>query len=249
MMTTPQTTPAIFRFEDRDVRIIDQEGNAWFVLKDVLSAMGSSTRPSIAKTSIDQGLGDGVYDEYPITDSLGRQQTTTIVSEAAVTFLVSRSNTENGRKLNRWIHGEVLPQIRKTGGYQLPNFNNPVEAARAWADAKEAEQQALAQLESAKPAVAFVEKYVTTTGNKGFRAVAKLLGVKERVFRYFLIREKIQYKLGGEWLPYAQHINLNRFVVKTGATENYTYNQALFTPKGVEWIADKWNRCKHRYGY
>ncbi|MCK7581060.1 MAG: hypothetical protein MZV65_39650 [Chromatiales bacterium] len=37
-----------------------------------------------------------------------------------MTFLVSRSNTETGRKLNRFIHTEVLPQIRKTGQYLVP---------------------------------------------------------------------------------------------------------------------------------
>ncbi len=61
----------------------------------------------------------------------------------------------------------------------LPDFNNPVEAARAWADAKESEQKALADLQQAKPAVEFVEKYVECSGNKGFREVCKLLKVKE----------------------------------------------------------------------
>ena len=47
-------------------------------------------------------------------------QQTIIVSEPAATYLMARSNTEQGRKLNRFIHVEVLPQIRKTGQYATP---------------------------------------------------------------------------------------------------------------------------------
>lgn len=221
--------------------------------KEISDLLGS--RHDKVKQSIERLASRGVIELPPLREVVNKQALSANNKAKVYIFegeggkrdsyvVVAQLSPEfTARLVDRWqeLENQHYPQ--------LPNFNDPVAAARAWADAKEAEQQALAQLESAKPAVAFVEKYVTTTGNKGFRAVAKLLGVKENVFRNFLSREKIQYKLGGEWFPYAQHINLNRFVVKTGATENYTYNQALFTPKGVEWIADKWNKCKHRYGY
>lgn len=54
-----------------------------------------------------------------IRDALGRMQPTFICAEPAVTFLVSRSNTEDGRRLNRFIHTEVLPALRKTGKYAI----------------------------------------------------------------------------------------------------------------------------------
>lgn len=112
-----------FAFEDKQVRTLtdERDGSAWFVLKDVLSAMGSKTRPADAKTSIEEVFGGEVANDYPIIDSLGRTQTATIINEPAVTFLVSRSNTESGKKLNRWIHGEVIPSIRKTGSYSTPS--------------------------------------------------------------------------------------------------------------------------------
>ena len=108
-----------FTFESSDVRVVtDQMGEPWFVLRDVLQAMDrKGVRTNEAKSSIDEGLGDGYVKTVPILDSMGRTQQATIISEPAVTFLVSRSNTETGRKLNRWIHAEVLPSIRKTGGY------------------------------------------------------------------------------------------------------------------------------------
>lgn len=107
-----------YTFDSSALRIIlDEEGDHWFVLRDVLEALGSSTRPAEAKASVINGLGDGVVNDYPIPDALGRLQATTVIAESAVTFLVARSNTETGRRLNRFIHIEVLPQIRRTGRY------------------------------------------------------------------------------------------------------------------------------------
>lgn len=126
----------------------------------------------------------------------------------------------------------------------LPDFSNPVIAARAWADAKESEQQALAQLEASKPAVEFVERYVSADSgnNKGFRQVAKLLKANERELRAFLADHKIMYRLSGEWMPYQNHIDAGRFVVKTGVAENeHAFNTAKFTPKGINWLASLWN--------
>lgn len=102
-----------------EIRTICNElGDPWFVLRDLLSAMESKTTVTAAKSSIEQGLGDGLVFEIALRDSRGVVQNITIVAEAAATYLVSRSNTAFGMKLNRFIHLEVLPKIRKTGEYR-----------------------------------------------------------------------------------------------------------------------------------
>ena len=107
--------------------------------------------------------------------------------------------------------------------------------------ALESEQQKLVlqqQLEIQAPKVAFVDKYVAGNGNKTFRQVAKLLQVKENTFRSFLVENKIMYLLNGEWTAYQNHVDAKRFHVKTGVSEfGHAFNHALFTPKGIEWIA------------
>lgn len=114
---------SVFKFEEsKDVRTLtdERDGSAWFVLKDVLQAMDrKGTRSNEAKASIDDGLGDGYVKTVPL-QTAGGKQNTIIINEPAVTFLVSRSNTEAGKKLNRWIHAEVIPSIRKTGSYSVP---------------------------------------------------------------------------------------------------------------------------------
>lgn len=107
------------------VVIVDQNGDHWFVLRDLLDAMDSSTTTTAATESIKQWLGDGFVADIPILDSLGRRQTATAVAESGATFLLSRSNTEHGRALNRHVHVDVLPSIRKTGSYQMPKQPAP----------------------------------------------------------------------------------------------------------------------------
>jgi phage antirepressor YoqD-like protein len=91
----------------------------------------------------------------------------------------------------------------------------------------------------AAPKVEFVDRYVDSTGLKGFRQVAKLLNIKEPEFREFLDRREIMYRLGGEWTAKQPHIDAKRFEVKAGSSElnGHAFNSCKFTPKGVTWIA------------
>ena len=99
-----------------------------------------------------------------------------------------------------------------------------------------------AELEAARPAVQFVERYVQSTGNLGFRQLCKLLKAKENDFRAFLQDQRIMYRLGGDWVPYASHIDSGRFHVTTGTGDNdHNFTSAKFTPKGVEWVAKLWS--------
>lgn len=98
------------------------------------------------------------------------------------------------------------------------------------------------QLALAAPKIEFVDRYVESSGLKGFREVAKLLGANEGRFREFLEGEKIMYRLGGKLTAYQQHINSGRFSVKTGTSQHsgHSFVETRFTPKGVEWIAGLW---------
>ena len=103
------------------------------------------------------------------------------------------------------------------------------------------------QVQLQAPKVAFVDKYVESTGNKTFREVAKLLQIKEPAFRAFLQSQKIMYKLNGAWMAYSQHVDAKRFHVKTGVSDSgHAFSQVLFTPKGVEWVAGEWAKFNLR---
>lgn len=146
------------------------------------------------------------------------------------------------RIIDRWqeLEASAAPTVPKT----------LAQALRLAADQAEVmEQQAMA-LAAAAPKVDFHDRYTVSTGDKGFREVAKLLRVKENVFREFLRSHGVMYKLGREWVPYAQHLDAGRFSVKTGTAEHeessHAFNQTKFTPKGIAWIAGEW--AKHQIG-
>ena len=139
--------------------------------------------------------------------------------------------------VDRWqeLESQQKPKLPQTYAEAL------LEAGRL---ALENEKQA-EQLRLAAPKVEFVEKYIdSSTGSLGFRKVAKLLKVNEKAFREFLNKEKIMYKLSGDWVPYQNHIDAGRFEVKAGLAEHeessHAFTQSKFTAKGVEWVAGEY---------
>jgi phage antirepressor YoqD-like protein len=175
-------------------------------------------------------------------DSMNRQQTEyDLDRELTETLLTGYSAPLRRKVIARWRELETAATVPA-----LPDFTNPAIAARAWADQVEAKQIALAQLEAAKPSIEFVGRYVESTGSKGFRQVCKLLAANESDFREFLLDKKIMYRLGGEWMPYADHLDAGRFEVKAGTSEvsNHAFNQAKFTTKGVSWVAGEWAKYR-----
>jgi prophage antirepressor-like protein len=108
-----------FAFDSAQIRVIYQDGEPWFVLSDILNALQTSATRAEWKGAVIEYFGDGGVISHPILDSLGREQNVLLISEAAMTFVISRSRTEVGKKFTRWIHSEVIPSIRKTGKYEL----------------------------------------------------------------------------------------------------------------------------------
>ena len=159
-------------------------------------------------------------------DAQNRQQTEYLLDEELTMTLVTGYNIVlRNRVIKRWKELE----------------NRELSKMEILQMALESEQQKLVlqqQLEIQAPKVAFVDKYVAGNGNKTFRQVAKLLQIKEYKFREFLESNRIMYKLNGEWTAYQNHVDAKRFHVKTGVSEfGHAFNHALFTPKGIEWIA------------
>lgn len=115
-----------FAFHDRSVRTAKKDdGSIWFCLADCLAAMESKTNITQTKLAIAEALGDELLINLPVPDALGREQDTLFISESGVTFLLTRSRTAAGKSLNKFIHCEVLPSIRKTGGYSMSGSSAP----------------------------------------------------------------------------------------------------------------------------
>ena len=103
-------------YKDHPVRIVDRDGEPWFVAKDVCEALG------IAKVdSAIRSLDEDEKDAHSMS-TLGGNQEMTVVSEAGLYSLIMRSRKPEAKTFKRWVTHEVLPSIRKTGAYVAPNI-------------------------------------------------------------------------------------------------------------------------------
>ncbi len=134
---------------------------------------------------------------------------------------------------------ELIEHLKTAGQPKLPQ--TMAEALRLAADQAEEIERQQALIEQSAPKVEFVDSYVDSTGLYTFRQVCKVLGVKEREFREFLVDSKIMYRQGREWLAYSNHVTEGRFATKVGNADNgHAFTTTKFTAKGFEWIAKRW---------
>lgn len=99
-----------------EIRTVEQDGNIWFVGKDVAEALGYERPTKAVQDHIDEEDKDVV----PIQDSIGRKQNTPIINESGLYSLVLSSKLPKAKAFKRWITSEVIPSIRKTGSYSKP---------------------------------------------------------------------------------------------------------------------------------
>ncbi|EDA2592277.1 hypothetical protein A3U77_24255 [Salmonella enterica subsp. enterica serovar Urbana] len=141
-----------------------------------------------------------------------------------------------GMRESKAVRRSVLAKLKVMHGLQIPQ--TLPEALRLAADLAEQKTELENKLAIAAPKAEFVDHYVEASGSLGFREAAKLPKVKETEFRLFLLDKGIMYRLAGKMTPYAQHLDVGRFTVKTGEANNgHAFTQVKFTPKGIQWIA------------
>ena len=105
--------PVIFNNpEFGEIRIVNISGEPWFVGKDVADALGYSDTDKAIRTHVD--------DEDKLTRQIGgsgQSRAMTIINESGVYSLIFSSKLERAKEFKRWVTSEVLPSIRKNGGY------------------------------------------------------------------------------------------------------------------------------------
>lgn len=120
------------------IRTVEINGEPWFAGKDVAEALGyvKPLNAIAAHVDEDDSLKQGLI------DSMGRTQETIIINESGLYSLILGSSLDSAKKFKRWITSEVIPSIRKTGSYNLPQTY--ADALRELANkAEEAERLAL----------------------------------------------------------------------------------------------------------
>lgn len=120
-----ETSPTIsdtFRFGDSTIRIITIDGEPWFAVADVCDVLGyANSRDALAKHCRTPGVAKrdmGVVTGFKADGTPAIQQVpTTFINEGNLYRLIIKSRKPEAEKFESWVCDEVLPTIRKTGGY------------------------------------------------------------------------------------------------------------------------------------
>jgi prophage antirepressor-like protein len=103
-----------FAFQDNQVRVLMLDNNPWFVALDVCKILGiTNNRDALTR------LKEYEKGNVAIADAIGRNQDTAIISEPGLYRLILTSRKPEAEPFQDWVCQEVLPQIRKTGSYQV----------------------------------------------------------------------------------------------------------------------------------
>lgn len=98
----------VFGFEGRNVRVVEKDGNPWWVLADVCEIL-DLTNPSMVAGRIDENKRSKL--------DLGRQGEAIIINEPGLYSVIFRSDKPEAERFRDWVFTEVIPSIRKTGSY------------------------------------------------------------------------------------------------------------------------------------
>ena len=222
------------------VRVVERDGEPWFVGKDVAEALRYTNPQKAIRDHVDEE-DKGVNKSF----TPGGAQEILIINESGLYSLILSSKMHDAKKFKRWITSEVLPAIRKNGGYI--NGQEAMSDAEIMAKALVVAQNTIAQRDKRiaeltvttqilQPKADYFDELVDRNLLTNFRETAKQLGIKERVFIAFLMEHKYIYRdKRGHLMPYAEKNN-GLFEIKEASNSKTQWSgtQTLITPKGRE---------------
>ena len=204
-----QSKMQIFNFESNQVRVVEIEGEPWFVGKDVSGVLGYQRTAKAIQDHVD----DEDKDEVPFRDSIGRMQKTPIINESGLYSMIISSKLPAAKKFKRWVTSEVLPSIRKHGAYMTDQkieeiLSDPDTIIKLATDLKAERERRLAAEQRVNELTPKASYYDLVLQNKSLvtiTQIAKDYGMSGKAMNDKLHEFKVQYKQGSTWLLYSQY--------------------------------------------
>ena len=223
----------IFNNEDfGEVRTVVIEGRPWFVAKDITECLGyQNGRDALYKHVDEEDKG------VAKCDTLGGAQDLSVINESGLYSLILSSKLPEARKFKHWVTSEVLPTIRKTGGYKLPqSFSEALQLAADQAERIEALKK---RNEELIPKAEFFDAVTDSKTAISIGETAKVLdaGIGQNKLFAFLRDNNI---LKSDNTPYQRYIDMGYFRV---VEQKYEVNgeirisiKTLVFQKGIDFI-------------
>lgn len=197
-----------FNFENQQVRTIEIENEPYFVGKDITEILGySNSRDALYKH---------VDEEDKLTSQIatsGQNRNMVVINESGLYSLILSSKLPNAKKFKRWVTSEVLPAIRKHGGYlteqkleeALLNPDTLINLATQLKQEREGRLIAEQRVNELTPKASYYDKVLSNKALVTITVIAKDYGMSGKAMNALLHELGVQYKQGTTWLLYARY--------------------------------------------
>ena len=216
----------------------DERGEPWFCAKDVCDALGYDQTHKAVKRHVEEG--DGTKRPTPTTSGI---QQMLFINESGLYSLILGSKLESARRFKHWVTSEVLPSIRKQGGYMVvrPDESDEMIVARAFQIMQATLQRRDEEIARLKPKADYADQVLDSVSCLTTTQVAKGMGMTAMELNRILCEKGIQYGQSGQYLLYASYArqglaqNRTRTFLDLFGTV-HTTSQLVWTEKGKEFI-------------
>ena len=181
----------------------NEQGEPLFCAKDVCNALGYK-KPLLA---IAQHVEKDEAAKHSLIDSLGRKQQAIFINESGLYSLILCSKLESAKRFKRWVTGEVLPAIRKQGGYMVAKQGESEKEimARALEIVKTTLQRRDKEIARLLPKALYTDEVLDSITCITTTQLAKELDMTAQELNRLLCEMHIQYWQSGQYLLYADY--------------------------------------------
>ena len=217
----------------------NEQGEPMFCGKDVAEALGYKR----SRDAIDQHVEKDDAVKHRLIDSLGRKQLTIFINESGLYSLILSSKLESAKRFKRWVTGEVLPAIRKQGGYMIAKQGEGEKEimARALEIVQTTIRRRDEQIAKLQPRADYADHVLNSVTCITTTQLAKELGMSAQELNRRLCEMRIQYWQSGQYMLYAEFARqgfaksrTHKRVLKHGMVITEMY--LVWTERGREFI-------------
>jgi len=239
-----------FTFEGAAVRTVDVDGAPVFVVRDVAERLGYPESTFSNAKRLTDHVPEDWKGRYPIP-TLGGEQEMLCFSEQGLYFFLARSDKPAALPFQRWIAGDVMPALRRTGAYSMHGvspFKIPETLGDALRMAGELADQVHTkncQIADLTPRAAFADQVSSATNSLPVAEVAKIFGTGENRFFRWLRGQRFLMENN---IPYQEYLDRGYFKVTegtyraAGSEEPRVYRKTLITGKGQIFLSERFRR-------
>ena len=209
----------------------NEQGEVMFCAKDVCDALGyKKTQLAIVK-HVDK---DDAAKRSTV-DSLGRKNIALFINESGLYSLILSSKLESARRFKHWVTSEVLPSIRKQGGYMVarPDETDEEVLARALQIMKAAVKRRDEEIARLKPRANYADSVLDAINCITTTQLAKELGMTAQELNRRLCEMRIQYWQSGQYMLYADYARMG--LAKTRTRKHVLKHGMVLTEMYLVW--------------